>query len=81
MERKPNKSQHTKLILEKKILPLLLQRFEPATFRSRVQRSYQQAIAATEVAGEITKANDQCCVYDKKLTANVDRVTMANVRV
>ena len=47
MERKPNKSQHTKLILEKKILPLLLQRFELATFRSRVQRSYQQAIQNT----------------------------------
>ena len=34
-----NKSQHRKLTLEKKILPLLLQRFEPATFRSRVRRS------------------------------------------
>ena len=29
-----NKSQHRKLTLEKKILPPLLQRFEPATFRS-----------------------------------------------
>ena len=34
-----NKSQHKKLTLEKKILPLLLQGFEPATFRSRVRRS------------------------------------------
>ena len=31
-----NKSQHRKLTLEKKILPPLLQGFEPATFRSRI---------------------------------------------
>ena len=34
-----NKSQHRKMILEKKILPPLQQEFEPATFRSRVRRS------------------------------------------
>ena len=34
-----NKSQHRKLALEKKILPPLLQGFEPATFQSRVRRS------------------------------------------
>ena len=34
-----NKSQHRKLTLEKKILPLLLRGFEPATFRSRDRRS------------------------------------------
>ena len=39
-----NKSQHRKLTPEKKILPLLQQRFEPATFRSRVQRSNHWAI-------------------------------------
>ena len=39
MERTPNKSQHTKLNLEKKILPPLLPGFEVATFRSRVRRS------------------------------------------
>ena len=33
-----NKSQHRKLTLEKKILPPLLQGFEPTTFRSRVRR-------------------------------------------
>ena len=38
LERTPNKSQHTKLTPEKKILPPLLPRFELATFRSRVQR-------------------------------------------
>ena len=34
-----NKSQHRKSTIEKKILPPLLQRFEPATFQSRVRRS------------------------------------------
>ena len=41
-----NKSQHRKLTLEKKILPLLQQGFEPATFRSWVQRSNHWAIPA-----------------------------------
>ena len=36
MERTPNMSKHTKLILEKKILPPLLPGFELAAFRSRV---------------------------------------------
>ena len=36
VERTPNKSQHTKLTLQKKILPPLLPGFELATFRSRV---------------------------------------------
>ena len=44
MEWTPNKSQHTKLTLEKKILSPLLPGFELATFRSRVRRPYQQAI-------------------------------------
>ena len=39
IERTPNKSQHTKLTLRKKILPLLLPGFELAAFRSRVRRS------------------------------------------
>ena len=34
-----NKSQHRESTLENKILPPLLQRFEPATFQSRVRRS------------------------------------------
>ena len=34
-----NKSQHRKLTLEKKILLLLLQGFEPTTFQSRVWHS------------------------------------------
>ena len=44
VERTPNKSQHTKLILEKKILSPLLPGFDLATFRSRVRHSNQQAI-------------------------------------
>ena len=39
-----NQSQHKKLTLEKKILPPLLQGFEPATFQSRVRRSNHWAI-------------------------------------
>ena len=46
MERTPNKSQHSKLTLEKKILPLLLPGFELATYESRVRRSNQQAVPA-----------------------------------
>ena len=41
-----NKSQLRKSTLEKKILPPLLQGFEPATFKSRVQRSNHWAIPA-----------------------------------
>ena len=48
LERTPNKSQHTKLTLEKIILPPLLPGFELAIFRSRVWRSNQQAIPAVK---------------------------------
>ena len=44
VERTPDKSQHTKLTLEKKILPPLLLGFGLATLRSRVRRSNQLAI-------------------------------------
>ena len=49
VERTPNKSQHKKLTLEKKIFPPLLPGFELATFRSRVRRSSQQAMSASFV--------------------------------
>ena len=39
VEQTPNKNQHTKLILEKKILPPLLPGFKVATFRSGVRCS------------------------------------------
>ena len=50
LERTPNKSQHTKLTQEKNVLPPLLPGLEPATFRSRVPRSYQQAIPAPVIS-------------------------------
>ena len=50
MDRTPNKSQHTKLTLEKKILPPLLPGLELATFRSRARRSNQQVIPAKRCA-------------------------------
>ena len=55
-ERTPNKSQHTKLTLEKEIFPPLLPGFELATFRSRVRRSNQQAIPAADYREANTQA-------------------------
>ena len=57
VERTPNKSQHTKLTLEKKILPPLLPVFELATFRSRVRRSNRQATPAPTVESGIYAKN------------------------
>ena len=51
VEQTHNKSQHTKLTLEKKILSLLLPGFKLATFRSRVWCSNQQAIPAIFMPG------------------------------
>ena len=42
-----NTNQHRKSPLEKKILPPLLQGFEPATFQSRVRRTNHWAIPAS----------------------------------
>ena len=53
-----NKSQHTKLTLEKKIHPPLLPGFELATFRSRVRRSKQQAIPAPTTTGTTIITDD-----------------------
>ena len=68
VEQKMNKSQHTKLTLEKKILPPLLQGFKLATFWSRVRHSLKQAIPAPRgltVSTEITKITVQihCMKY------------------
>ena len=46
MEQTQNERLHTKFTLAKEILPPLLPGFELSTFRSRVQRSNQQAIPA-----------------------------------
>ena len=43
-----NRSQHRKLTLEKKILPLPPQGFEPTTFQSRVRHSNHWAIPGTQ---------------------------------
>ena len=47
-----NKSQHRKLTPEKRILPPLLQGFEPVTFQSQVRRSNHRAIPAPKVKWE-----------------------------
>ena len=60
MERTPNKSQHTKLILEKNILLPLLPGFELATFRSRLRRSNQQANPAPGYRYRSDYRNHQC---------------------
>ena len=52
VERTPNKSQHTKLTLEKKILPPLLSGFELATFRSRVRCSNNKLSRLTLLIGQ-----------------------------
>ena len=54
VERTPSKSQHTKLTLEKKILPPLLPGFELATFRLRVLPSNQQAIQSFQLDNYLT---------------------------
>ena len=74
-ERTPNKSQHIKLTLEKKILPPILLGFELATFRSRGRRSYQQAIQAPHafdrtqqnIAMSFTFCNPSCGFSSSKL--------------
>ena len=50
-----NKSQHRKSTLEKKILPPLLQGFEPATFQSRVRRSNHWAVPAPAICGVFSR--------------------------
>ena len=49
VERTPNKSQHTNLILEEKILLLVLPGFKLTTFRSQIWGCYQQAILAIKM--------------------------------
>ena len=65
-----NKSQHIKLTLEKKILPPLLQGFEPATFRSLVRRSNHWAIPAIHT----TQRNNNKQQQPKTTTRKPDNV-------
>ena len=79
MVQTPNKSQHTKLILEKKILPPPLPGFELATFRSRVRRLYQQAIrlhSAQKVpVTSVTSAGEHTLGIDRSDSPNVSSVS------
>ena len=73
-----NKSQHRKLTLEKKILPPLLQGFEPATFRSRVRHSplYQYTIFwVYECVSIPARVCDPACM--KYRSGEIDYVCMA----
>ena len=58
-----NKSQHRKSTLEKKILPPLLQGFEPATFQSRVRCSNHWAIPAPWYGGGRRGQLSRCYFY------------------
>ena len=62
-----NKSQYTKLTLEKKILLPLLLGFELASFWSWVRRSYQQAILAMIVIPDIC-SQDKLLIWTKRTT-------------
>ena len=66
MERTPNKSQHTNLTLEKKIIPLLLPGFELATFRSRVRRSDNKLFRIQHVTTHVVKKQKQKCFKHMK---------------
>ena len=65
VERTPNKGQHTKLTLEKKIFPPPLPGFELATFRSRVRFSNQQAIPTLSGCNDRPMSSLRChwCVH------------------
>ena len=69
VERTPNKSQHRKLTLEKKIPPPLLPGLELATFRSRVRssRDLPAVPAPTQVITPITYCVSELCL----LTYNI----------
>ena len=71
MERTQNKSQDRRVNSGEEILPPLLPGFELATFRSRVQRFYQQAIPAPRRLYFDDKENfrcrGQCCDYKEHL--------------
>ena len=84
-----NKSQHRKSTLEKKILPSLLQGFEPATFQSRVRRSNHWAIPASMQLGRwsfqpvylIIKRFQQPCKRPTKLCVGRRFVSVSLLKV
>ena len=68
VKRAPNKSQHTKLTLEKNILPPFLPGFELATFRSRVRRSCQNAIPAPKLVQQASKRHVRQGGFSKQVS-------------
>ena len=80
MERTPNKSQYTKLTLDKKILPPLLPEFELATIRSRVRRSYQQAMPASTSYSETKRQNEMFALQMKANAVSVSNLVWKLVR-
>ena len=87
-----NKSQHRKSTLEKKILPPFLQRFEPATFQSRVWRSNLWAIPAWvyacltatctfgRMAGVFLQINDSLIVQKSRLKIMLSDLILYNTQ-
>ena len=67
----PNKSQHTKLTLDKKILPPLLPGFEFATFRLQVQRFNQQVTPAPVPLFILSYRHVQCYSTHWHLRSNL----------
>ena len=67
----PNKSQHTKLTLDKKILPPLLPGFEFATFRLQVQRFNQQVTPAPVPLCILSYRHVQCYSTHWHLRSNL----------
>ena len=76
VERILNKSQHTKLTLEKKIILQLLPGIELLTFRWRVWRSFQQAIPAPASAyGFVVHRRPSDYSFSKQETWNCNGLT------
>ena len=71
-----NKSQHRKLILEKKILPPLLPGLEHGTIQSRVRRSNHWAIPASTWQ-QLRSPTRDCCLInrDKNRVTNMSSST------
>ena len=66
-----NKSQHRRSTLEKKIIPPLLQGFEPATFQSRVRRSNHSAIPGPEGQSHKTESTNHTTTFPKRKDSRI----------
>ena len=79
MERTPNESQHTKLTLDKKILPPFLPGFELATFRLWIRRSTNKLSWLTCSLGA-RKVAVLDNLWGRRVLARVSRWVFANSR-